>query len=286
MGGGGDEISNRKSASASNSQEFSFSPPNELSLVRTFPKLILLCSMSAAACSGQNAPTSSSESIALVEKALATELSAAQDTSHPMRYLLRKSSPRLTTIKEMIETHDGSVALLLSVDDKPCSDDDAAKEQARLQGLLDDPGKQHHRKQVQEQDTARALKVLRVLPTAFLYTFAGQGMDGQTQVEKFAFTPNPKFDPPDLETEILTALTGEIWVDPAHGRVTHLEGHLQHDVDFGWGVLGRLNKGGWITIEQADVGGDQWRIVRFQMSMNGRVLFKTRNFVRSLPWRR
>ncbi len=47
---------------------------------------------------------------------------------------------------------------------------------------------------------------------------------------------------------------------------------------FGWGMLGRLNKGGWIVIEQADVGEGQWRIVHFQMEMSGRVLFKTRSF--------
>ena len=49
-------------------------------------------------------------------------------------------------------------------------------------------------------------------------------------------------------------------------------------MDFGWGILGRLNKGGWIVIEQADVGGGQWRTVRFQMQMSGRVVFKTRVF--------
>ena len=57
-----------------------------------------------------------------------------------------------------------------------------------------------------------------------------------------------------------------------------LEGHLQQDVDFGWGILGRLNKGGWIVIEQADVGEHQWRIVHFKMSMSGRVVFKTKVF--------
>ena len=74
-------------------------------------------------------------------------------------------------------------------------------------------------------------------------------------VEKFTFQPNPNFSPPDLETQALTAMTGEIWIDPAQERVTRLEGHLQQDADFGWGILGRLNKGGWIVIEQADVGG-------------------------------
>jgi hypothetical protein len=53
---------------------------------------------------------------------------------------------------------------------------------------------------------------------------------------------------------------------------------LQQDVDFGWGILGRLNKGGWVVIEQADTGGGEWRTVRFQLQMSGRVVFKTRVF--------
>ena len=82
--------------------------------------------------------------------------------------------------------------------------------------------------------------------------------------KKFTFKPNPNFDPPDLETQVLTQMTGEIWIDPAQERVARLEGHLQQDVDFGWGILGRLNKGGWIVIEQADVGEHQWRIGSLQ----------------------
>jgi hypothetical protein len=39
-----------------------------------------------------------------------------------------------------------------------------------------------------------------------------------------------------------------------------------------------LNKGGWLVIEQSIVSGDQFRIVRFQMVMNGRVLIRTRSF--------
>ena len=77
-------------------------------------------------------------------------------------------------------------------------------------------------------------------------------------------------------------MTGEIWIDPVNLRVVRLEGHLQQDVDFGWGILGRLNQGGWIVIEQADVGPDmgvdQWRTVHFQMKMSGRVVWKTRVF--------
>ena len=215
-----------------------------------------------------------------MSRALATEARAAQEFSHsnhPMRYLLRKSSPRLTSTKEIAETADGDVARLLEINDQPLSPADEQKEQARLDALLSDPQLQQHRKQSEDSDTERALKVLRVLPTAFLYQFAGTGTGPRRNSGKFTFRPNPKFDPPDLETGVLTAMAGEIWIDPVQERVVRLAGSLQQDKDFGWGILGELDKGGWVEIDQADVGGHQWRIVHLKLVMNGCVLFKTKN---------
>jgi len=233
------------------------------------------------------------EAQALVSRALATESRAAQEfsRSHPMRYRLHKSSPRITSTKEIVETRDGDVARLVAINDQPLSFAAEQQEQARLDALLSNPGIQQHRKRSEENDTERALKVLRVLPTAFLYQFAGTGTAStgaaaSGTVVKFSFKPNPQFNPPDLETGVLTAMAGEIWIDPVQLRVARLEAHLQKDVDFGWGILVRLNKGGWIVIEQADVGPgggpdkgiDQWRTVRLQMQMSGRVVFKNRVF--------
>ncbi len=217
---------------------------------------------------------------ALVERALTTESRAAQDLSHvahPMRYQLRKTSPRLTSIKEIVETRDGDVARLLSINDQPLSPADEQHEQARLQALMDNPSLQQHRKQSEDSDTARAMKILRVLPSAFLYQFAGTATTPAGTVEKFSFKPNPQFDPPDMETGVLTAMAGEIWIDPVEERVVRLAGSLQQDKDFGLGILGELDKGGWIEIDQADVGEHQWRIVHMKLVMNGRVLFKAKN---------
>jgi len=227
---------------------------------------------------GQSALAAPQADSTLVNRALQAEIAAAKDTSHPMRYRLHKSSPRLTTTKELIETKDGQVALLVQVNDAAPRPEDAQKEQARLDALLADPGKQQHRKQQEDTDTERAMKILKALPKAFLYQDAGPVPGSNGTAERYTFTPNPKFNPPDLETTVLTQMVGEIWVDTEHARVTHLEGHLQEDVDFGWGVLGRLYKGGWAAIDQADVGGGVWRIVHFRMVMSGRVLFKSRSF--------
>ncbi len=219
---------------------------------------------------------------ALVGHALATELRLAVDPGHPMSYLLRKTSPRLTSTKAIVETRDGDVARLISVNDQPLGQADEQKEEARLDTLAGDPNLQKHRQQGEDSDMKIVLKLLRMLPDAFLYQYAGttqgtgQGVGGT--VEKFTFKPNPKFDPPDYETQALTALSGEIWIDPQQERVTRLEGHLLQDTDYGWGILGKLNRGGWVVIEQSDVGSKQWRIVHVQMQMTMRILFKSKIF--------
>lgn len=210
---------------------------------------------------------------ALVQRALATELRTAQDPDHPMRYRLRKTSPRLTSTKEILETKDGDVARLVALFDKPLSAEDEQKERTRLDTLISDPSLQRHRKQGEQGDMGIVLKLLRMLPDAFLYEYAGPS----GAVEKFTFRPNPKFSPPDFETQALTAMTGVLMVDASQQRVTRLEGHLQQDTDYLWGALGKLDKGGSVVIEQADIGGHQWRIARFQMQMNMRILFKTRS---------
>ncbi|HUN87090.1 MAG TPA: hypothetical protein VMU48_22115 [Terracidiphilus sp.] len=246
---------------------------NQIHLQSVFA-LLLLASLAVA----QQSTAVETSNADLVKRTLAAELVLAQDASHPMRYRLYKATPRLSSVKEICETRDGSVARLIEINGHPLSQSDEQKEEARLEGLLQDPGRQRHRKQSEDQDASRAIDVLRALPKAFLYEYSGTAIESTGRVAKFAFRPNPAFTPPNLETQVLTAMTGEIWIDPSQERITRLEGHLQQDVDFGWGILGRLNKGGWIVIEQADVGNGQWRIVRFQMSMSGRVLFKNRVF--------
>ena len=231
---------------------------------------------------GQTAPVGPTEAQAeaLVQRALATESHAAEElghASHPMRYRLRKTSPRLTTVKVIVETREGDVARLVSINDQPLGAADEQKEEARLTALKSNPSLQAHRKQSEDSDTARAMKVLEVLPTAFLYHFEGTGTAGQETIDRFSFKPNPQFDPPDLETGVLTAMAGELWVDPVAERVVRLAGSLQENKDFGLGILGQLDKGGLVEIQQADVGDHQWRIVHLKLVMNGRVLFKAKN---------
>ncbi len=214
----------------------------------------------------------------LVRRALGNELHAAENRSQLLRFTLLKSSPRLTTVKKIIETREGDVARLISVNDEPLNTAAEQKEQARLTDLLNDPAQQASRKQREDKDRNRAVEVLQALPNAFLYQYAGPGESSAGPVEKFTFKPNPAFNPSSMELRVLTAMAGQLWINPFAERAVHLEGRLQHGVAFGWGILGHLNRGGWITIDQANVADNQWRTVRLQLKMSGRVLFISKTY--------
>jgi hypothetical protein len=221
------------------------------------------------------APLSNAEAQALVKSVLQAELDAAQDSSHPMQYRLHKMSPRLATTKLIVETKDGDVARLVSINDGPLSPQDEQNEETRLQGLLNDPSLQRHRQQREQGDTERARKVMRALPDAFLYTFAGIADTPQGPSYRLNFQPNSSFDPQDLEAQVLKGMAGELWIDVAQHRVTRLEGKRIHDVDYGWGILGKLDQGGTLLLQQADVGNLEWRTTRMVLVMNARFLIKT-----------
>ena len=73
-------------------------------------------------------------------------------------------------------------------------------------------------------------------------------------------------------------MAGEIWIDAGRRSAWCV---WRATCSRTWtlaGGSGGLDKGGWVEIDQADVGGRQWRIVHFQMKMSGRILFKTKNF--------
>ena len=84
---------------------------------------------------------------------------------------------------------------------------------------------------------------------------------------------------PTRKRELLSGIQGELWIDQAQERMVRLDAHLFEDVDFGWGILGRLYKGGSIRIENADVGNHNWQLQRMKLDLTGKALMlKTLTF--------
>ena len=220
-------------------------------------------------------PLSQEQTDNLVRQVLHTEMNQADDISHPMRYRLHKSSPRFSTTKLIVETKDGNVARLIAINNTPLDPAQQQVEDQRLQQLASDPKLQRHRQEREKNDTERARKIMRALPDAFNYQYAGVADTPQGPSYRFTFLPNRDFDPQDIEAQALKAMAGELWIDVAQQRVTRLEGKRLHDVDYAWGILGKLESGGTLLLEQADVGNHQWRTIHLVLAMNARVLLKT-----------
>lgn len=242
---------------------------------------LALCSTIAGAkgASPHAEPLQPAQAQGLVDRAFATETRAAEDPSHLMRYLLHKATPRLTTSKEIIETREGAVARLIAQNGQALNADDERREMERLAALAQSPGQQFHRKHSGDNDARMVLKLLRTIPHAFLFQYEGPGVapNGRA-IQRFGFRPRPGFDPPEMETAVLKSMAGELWIDASEERVVHIAGALEQDTNFAWGILGRLSKGGWLVIDQSEVGPHQWRITHVQLKMNLRILFKTKVF--------
>ncbi len=240
--------------------------------------LTLLALLPAWASPASTEPAAAADPTALVRRAIQHRMDATH-THRPLRYLLRKTDERRDTTKEIIETRDGDVARLVALNGQPLSAEANQAELDRLNNLANHPEMQEHRRQREQKDADRVNRLMQLLPDAFLYRLEGMVPCSAGQCYRLSFSPNPQFDPPDLEAAIFRGMAGEVWIDQAQERLARLDAHLNSNVDFGWGIVGKLDKGGTIVIEQADIGGQDWEVTNLKVDMKGKALMlKSLNF--------
>jgi hypothetical protein len=98
-------------------------------------------------------------------------------------------------LEEEIETVDGSIHRLLSVDGHEPSPSDRKQDDDRLSELLQNPRARLALKKNRQADERKFDDILRVLPDAFLFEDQGEWGD----MEKLVFRPNPAFIPNSYE---------------------------------------------------------------------------------------
>jgi len=219
----------------------------------------------------QTVLTTPNDATALVRRAVQHRLEA-EKTHSPVQYVIRKTDERLDSTKLMIETKDGNVARLIAVNGKPLTSDAEKTELARLDNLAQHPELQEHRRKEEQEDTNRGNHILSLLPDALLYQFEGMAPCPAGQCYRLSFKPNPNFTPPDIETNILTGVEGEVWIDQAQERLTRLDAHFIKNVDIGFGILFKLNKGGTVSLQQTRVGNSDWELTGLTIHVTGKIL--------------
>ena len=208
----------------------------------------------------------------LVRQAIKNELktpSIGETEFHSWK--MRQVKPNRTNVRQFVETPDGLIARTISINDKPLSPEDSAKEEARINRLLDPKQMQAKRKQ-QNEDEARTKRMVSALPDAFIYQYAGtEEKDGHTLVN-LKFTPNPNFNPSSREALVYQGMNGTMVIDSTAMRMTKIDGTMFRDVSIGWGIIGHLDKGGRFIVEQTEVDKGDWVITKMRLDFTGKAL--------------
>ena len=204
-----------------------------------------------------------------VQQVVSNELDGTKNDHSRFMYRTRKDTPKGSTTKQIIETNEGSVARLVAVNDQPPTADQRKQDDERIHKLVNDPDERQRKRHEQQEDAKKAESMLRVLPDAFSYEEIGR----EGSLIRFHFYPNPHFDPPNREASVYKGMEGTLTADLRQKRLVKIDGHLFQDVTFGWGILGRLEKGGTFLVEQRQIEGPRWEVVTMDINMNGKALF-------------
>ena len=197
----------------------------------------------------------------------------ANDHSH-WRYRIHREDEKGAQDRDVIDTKDGQIARTLLINGNPLTPEQRASDEARMKKLVDDASERARREKRSKDDEDKLIQMFKAIPDAFIFKYDGEE-NGQIRL---AFFPNPHYDAPNRELQVFRALSGRMWIDRAAGRLSRMDGSLFEDVTFGWGLLGRLNKGGTFSVMQSKVGDNHWEIVSLDVKMSGHaVIFKSIN---------
>ncbi|MHB8486722.1 MAG: hypothetical protein ACYDCM_13490 [Candidatus Acidiferrales bacterium] len=205
----------------------------------------------------------------LVREVVQNELNSG--TNDPSLWRFRKITVKdgKKQMYDVIETKDGEVDRLLAVNGKPLSAAQRSAENARIQKLSADPDEQKKRADAEKHDGDQETQLLKMLPDALTYQYAGKRGD----IIRLTFKPNPNFHASTHEAEVFHHMAGVMLINKRSKRLAELSGRLVTEVKFGGGILGHLDKGGTFEVKQGEVARGHWDLTLLDTELAGKELF-------------
>ena len=195
----------------------------------------------------------------------------AADHTH-WRYHIHREDDKGSQDRDVIDTKEGQLARTLLLNGRALTPEQRAADEARMKKLVADPAERAKREKRAKDDDEKGTQMLKAIPEAFVFKYEG-AENGQVIL---SFFPNPHYNAPNRELQVFRSMSGKMWIYRAEGRLARMDGSLFEDVTFGWGLLGRLNKGGTFSIVQNRVGDNHWVYVSLDVKMIGHaVIFKS-----------
>jgi len=205
----------------------------------------------------------------LFRRVIDRELTVQREDHTHWMYQAKVDGTKRVDVKLVIETGQGDLDHLQSVDGRPITPQQEGREERRIEKLVRTRSEIRKQKREQEQDARRMTRMMKLMPEALAVSYGERKGD----LVELRFEPNPAFHPSSHEAAVLHDMEGRIWVDSKQDRLAEIEGHLIRDVKFGGGLLGYLRRGGEFHVKQSEVAPDHWEVTMIHIDMHGKALF-------------
>jgi hypothetical protein len=187
-----------------------------------------------------------------------------------------------TRTLEILEIYGEQVRRLIEKDGKPLDAGDAAKEEEKIQKMIDkrkNESDDDRRKRLEKEEKQREedRKFVLDVADAFNFTLVGSEVIGGRDTWVIQGEPRPGFEPHAKDGKYLPKFHGRVWIDKSDLQLAKLDVECLDTIS--WGLfLARFHKGSRFMLEQTRVNDEVWLPQRLTFKLDARVaLFKGYN---------
>ena len=175
-----------------------------------------------------------------------------------------KGEVKSTEIKtyDVIEIYGEQVQRLIEKNDKPLDTKDAAKEEEKIQKIIDkrkneseDARKKREQKEEKEREEGR--QFVREVADAYNFHLVGTESLGGREAWVIDGEPRPGYEPHMKDAKYLPKFHGRVWIDKEDAQWAKMDVECIDTVSFGL-FLARFHKGSRIVVEQTRVNDEVW----------------------------
>jgi hypothetical protein len=175
-----------------------------------------------------------------------------------------KGQTKSTEVKtyEILEIYGEQVQRLIEKDGKPLSEKEAAKEEEKIQKIIDkrkneSEGDRRKREEKEEKDREDGRKFVREVADAYNFKLVGSEQVGGREAWVIDGEPRPGYQPQMKEAKFLPKFHGRVWIDKGDLQLARMNVECLDTIS--WGVfLARFHKGSRFMLEQTRVNEEVW----------------------------
>jgi len=163
---------------------------------------------------------------------------------------------------DVLQIYGETVEKLVAKNDKPLSEKDAAKEDEKVQKVIDkrrNESNSDREKRIKKEEKEReeGREFVKEIADAYDFTLVKvEPIDGRPAWVIDA-QPNPGFIPHRKEARFLSKIVGRIWIDQAEDELVKIDCQVTDTISLGL-FLARLHKGTRVVYEQTRVNDEVW----------------------------